>query len=73
MNGFSTVLPRGSTNPDLLSGRPNRRGTVAGREVVGTRDLGEGSPAADVWLYASDYLDFRKYALQWAQQTPRAS
>ena len=27
--GFSAVLPRGSTHPDLLSGRPDRRGTAA--------------------------------------------
>ena len=26
-------------------------------------EIWEGSAAADVWLYADDYLDFRKYAL----------
>ena len=26
-------------------------------------EIWEGSAAADVWLYAADYLDFRKYAL----------
>ena len=26
-------------------------------------EIWEGSAAADVWLYALDYLDFRKYAL----------
>ena len=26
-------------------------------------EIWEGSAAADVWLYAGEYLDFRKYAL----------
>ena len=42
-------------------------GQIAAAPLPGVKwsalEIWEGSAAADVWLYASDYLDFRKYAL----------
>ena len=42
-------------------------GQIAAAPLPGVKwsalEIWEGSAAADVWLYSSDYLDFRKYAL----------
>ena len=42
-------------------------GQIAAAPLPGVKwsalEIWEGSAAADVWLYAADYLDFRKYAL----------
>ena len=61
--GFSASLPRGSAALHLLSGRPDRCGTVLPGVKWSALEIWEGSAAADVWLYATDYADFRKYAL----------
>ena len=42
-------------------------GQIAAAPLPGVKwsalEIWEGSAAADVWLYAADYLDFRTYAL----------